>query len=102
METLRQVRDSRPCLARRQAGTGLLHLWIVERGVLAVRSVSGFAAPEMPGRNGFSIPLMGQQFDEPGFVFDFLVENPRGHVVGSGIFSKRDIADGDPTANCAT
>jgi hypothetical protein len=31
------------------------------------------AAPEMSGRNRFAVALMGQQFDEPGFVLDLLI-----------------------------
>jgi hypothetical protein len=48
-------------------------LRVIETGVLAVRSVSCIAAPEVSRGNNLAIALVGQQLDEPGLVFDFLV-----------------------------
>jgi len=76
-------------------------LGIVEAAVLAVRRLPGSAAPEVARRNRLPVAFVSEQFDEPRFVFDLLVQNARGHVVRPGIFAERHVADLDPAADRA-
>lgn len=76
-------------------------LWIVEAAVLAVRRLPRSAAPEVARRNRLPVAFVSEQFDEPRFVFDLLVQNARGHVVRPGVFAERHVADLDPAADRA-
>src|SRR5689334_2797188 len=78
-----------------------LNLRIVEAGVLAVRSMAGFAAAEVSRRNYLAVAFTGQQLDKPGFVLDFFVQDARGHVIGSRILSECHVAHRAPAANRA-
>src|SRR6185312_238425 len=68
-------------------------LWVVEAPVLAIRCLSGLAAPEVSRRNRLPIALMRQQLNKPCLVFDLFVQDARSHIVGARIFSKGHIAD---------
>jgi hypothetical protein len=62
-----------PALPEKPSKTLQWKLRIVETRVLAVGGMSRLAASEMSGRNRFAVTFMGQQFNEPSFVFDFLI-----------------------------
>src|SRR5205823_8305471 len=74
---------------------------IVESCILAVRGVAGLSSAEVAGGDALAVALVCQQFDEPGFVFDFFVQNARSHIVGARIFAEGHVADLDPTTDGA-
>ena len=47
-----------------------------------------FAAAEMAAGYGLPIALKGEQFDEPGFVLNFFVQDSRSQIVGARVFPK--------------
>src|SRR5207245_174050 len=59
----------------------------------------GISAAEVPGGNTLPITFVGQQLDEPGFVFNLFVENARSHVISAWIFAESHVADFDPAAD---
>src|SRR6266550_2642821 len=73
----------------------------VERTVLAVRRVARLAATEMSRRYGLLIALPSQQFNEPGFVFHFFVQDARRHVIGSRVLSESHVAHCRPAPDSA-
>lgn len=70
---------------------------VVEAAVLAVGRFAGSAAAEMARWDGFAVALVSEKLDEPGLVFNLLVQDAGGHVVGSRIFAERQVANLDPT-----
>ncbi len=59
-------------------GTRRLTLRIIEASVLAVGRMARLAAAEMNRGHGFSVALVRQQFNEPGFVLHLFIEDARG------------------------
>ena len=55
----------------------------------------------MSGGDRFAVALVREQFDEPGFVLDFLVQDSRRHVVGARVFAEGHVADFTPAADGA-
>src|SRR5947199_217425 len=74
-------------------------LWIIEATILAVRRFAWLAAAEMPGWDRFPVTFMRQQFNKPGLVFNFFVEDAGSQVVGPRILAKGHIADRAPTSD---
>src|SRR5438477_11748608 len=73
----------------------------VERTVLAVRRVARLAPTEMSRRYGLLIALPSQQFNEPGFVFHFFVQDARGHVIGPRVLAEGHVAHRRPAPDSA-
>jgi hypothetical protein len=66
---------------------------VVETGVFAVPSLSGFAPPEVAGGNGLAVKSMRQQFDEPRLALNFPLGDARCQVLGTRVLAKPQVAD---------
>ena len=55
--------------------------------------MSRFAAAEMARWDGLAVSFVGQQFDEPGFVLDFLVQNGGANGIGARVLALGELAE---------
>src|SRR5260370_31028342 len=75
--------------------------WIVKPMVLAVGRLARRSTAEVPGGAHGVIAFLAQQFDEPGLVLHFFVENAGRHVVGAWVLAEGQVADLAPGADGA-
>src|SRR5260370_37524127 len=90
-----------PCFIRGLILFSIIQSRVIESVVLAVRRLARLSAAKVSGRPNLAVALLAQQLDEPGFMLDFLIENPSGHVVGARILAKGQTADLTPGPNSA-